>query len=101
MEAVERAFQHWEGIGTSRIAFRREPDQAIQVANNDGINAVYWAEGSRTQIGGTNTNVTGFVTLSPVFTVTSGAAKGTILDANIIFNGRQESWTVTPSADIW
>jgi hypothetical protein len=92
--AVERAFQHWEGIGTSRVAFVRGADQAIQAANNDGINAVYWAEGSRTPIGGTNTNVTGFVSLTPTFKVTAGAAKGIILDANIILNGREYDWGV-------
>jgi len=95
-EAIVRSFQHWEGIGTSRVAFLRGADQVIQAANNDGINAVYFAEGVRTPIGGVNTNVDGFVSLTPVFTVTAGAAKGMILDANIILNGRQFIWTVTP-----
>jgi len=98
-EAVQRAFDHWEGIGSSRIAFLRAADQSVQAANNDGINVVYWAEGSRTQIGGTNTNVTGFVSLTPVFSVASGANKGLIMDANIVLNGRQETWTVTPESD--
>jgi len=98
-DAVQRAFQHWEGIGSSRVAFVRGADQDVQAANNDGINVVYWAEGSRTQIGGTNTNVTGFVSLAPVFSVASGANKGLILDANILLNGRQETWTVTPESD--
>lgn len=98
-DAVVRAFQHWEGIGTSRVAFARGTDQAIQAANNDGINAVYWAEGSRTQIGGSNVNVTGFVSMTPVFAVTSGSNKGFILDANIILNGRQFDWSVHPETN--
>ena len=97
--AVVRAFQHWEGIGTSRAAFARGTDQAIQAANNDGINAVYWAEGSRTQIGGSNVNVTGFVSMTPVFAITTGANKGLIQDANIILNGRQFVWSVHPETD--
>ena len=94
--AVVRAFQHWEGVGTSRVAFSQGTPQAIQAANNDGINAVYWAEGARTPIGGTNTNVDGFVSLTKVFSVASGANKGLILEADIILNGRQFTWTVTP-----
>ena len=94
--AVVRAFKHWEGIGTSRVAFSQAASQAIQVANNDGINAVYWAEGANTRIGGTNTAVDGFVSLTPVFSVASGTNKGLILDANIILNGNDFTWTVTP-----
>ena len=97
-DAIVRAFQHWEGIGTSRAAFVRGTDQAIQAANNDGINAVYFAEGVRTPIGGVNTNVDGFISLTPVFSTTAGANKGLILDANIILNGRQFTWTVTPDS---
>ncbi len=98
-EAVQRAFDHWEGIGSSRVAFVRGADQDVQAANNDGINVVYWAEGAHTVIGGTNTSVTGFVSLTPVFSVASGANKGLIMDANIVLNGRQETWTVTPESD--
>src|SRR5262249_55933443 len=89
----------WEGIGTSRIAFARGTDQAIQVANSDNINAIYFAEGSTTKVGGTNTNVSGFISMTPVFSVASGANKGIILDANIILNGRQNTWTTDPDAD--
>lgn len=98
-DAIVRAFQHWEGVGTSRIAFVRGADQAIQVANSDNINAIYFAEGSTTKIGGTNTSVSGFVSMTPVFSVASGANKGLILDANIILNGRQFTWTTTPESD--
>ncbi len=96
MAAVERAFDHWEGIGTSRVAFSRLPDQDVQAADNDGINVVYWAEGARTSVGGTNENVDGYISKTPVFSVASGPNKGLILDANVILNGRQKSWTVTP-----
>ncbi len=98
MDAVARAFDHWEGIGTSRVAFSRGADQAIQVANNDNINAVYWAEGNTTKIGGTNENLDGFVSVTPTYRVASGANKGIILDANIILNGNDFSWTVTPES---
>ncbi len=98
MDAVARAFDHWEGIGTSRVAFSRGADQAIQVANSDNINAVYWAEGTKTIVGGSMTSVDGFVSMTPVFSVASGANKGLILDANIILNGNDFSWTVTPES---
>src|SRR5262249_11995980 len=98
-DAIVRAFQHWEGIGTSRVAFARGTDQAIQVANSDNINAIYFAEGSTTKVGGQNTNVSGFISMTPIFSVASGANKGIILDANIILNGRQFTWTTTPDTD--
>ncbi|HKY30961.1 MAG TPA: matrixin family metalloprotease [Candidatus Polarisedimenticolia bacterium] len=103
LAAVSRAFGHWEGVGSSKVAFKKGADQAIQVANNDGINAIYWAEDVRTIIGGTQTNVSTFVSITPVFKVTAGAAKGMILDANIVLNGRQETWTMNPEAvpDSW
>jgi hypothetical protein len=97
--AVMRAFQHWEGIGTSRVAFSHGTDQAIQVANNDGINGVYWAAGAQTKVGGTNTAVDGWVSMTPVFYVSSGANKGLILDANIILNLNDYTWTVHPETN--
>jgi hypothetical protein len=100
MDAVEAAFRHWEGIPRSGIAFSRSADSALAVADDDGVNVVYWAEGSKTQVlGSKNFQVTGFIGLTVIVNDTSGPTTGLLTNADIILNGNEFSWTTDPAAN--
>jgi hypothetical protein len=97
--AIEAAFRHWEGIPRSRIAFSRGPDTALAEADDDGANLVYWAEASKTPIGGKNTRLDGIVSLTVVNNELTGPATGLIRNADIILNGFDHTWTTDPASD--
>jgi len=100
MDAVDASFRHWEGIPRSKAAFSRGADTTITVANNDNVNVIYWAEGTKTTVlGSKNYPVTGFVALTVVVNDTAGATTGLMRNADIVLNGNQFNWTTDPAAD--
>jgi len=100
MSAVEAAFRHWEGIPRSKVAFARGADTALTEASSDGVNVVYWAEGSKTTVlGSKNFPVTGFVGLTVIVNDTTGPTTGLLRNADIILNGNEFTWTTDPAAN--
>ncbi len=98
--ATEAAFRHWEAIQRSNIAFGRGPDSSLLEASNDGINLVYWAEGSKTPVlGNKSFRVEGFVGLTVIVNDTTGPTAGLLRNADIILNGNELSWTTDPVAN--
>jgi hypothetical protein len=99
LAAVESAFRHWEGIPRSRIAFSRDVDTTLEVANDDGVNVVYWAEGSKTTIlGNKNFRVEGFIGLTVIVNDTTGPSTGLLRNADIVLNGNELIWTTDPAS---
>lgn len=98
--AVDSAFRHWESIQSSRIAFKRGSDSSLQEASDDGINLIYWAEGSKTPVlGSKNFDVVGFVGLTVIVNDTTGPTAGLMRNADIILNGNELTWTTDPATD--
>ncbi|HXI03179.1 MAG TPA: matrixin family metalloprotease, partial [Candidatus Saccharimonadales bacterium] len=99
-DAVDAAFRHWEAILNSRIAFARGPDSSLLEASDDGINLVYWAEGTKTTVlGDKRFPVTGFVGMTVIVNDTTGPAAGLIRNADIVLNGNELTWTTDPASD--
>ncbi len=99
LAAVEAAFRHWEGIPRSRIAFSRDVDTTLEVANDDGVNVVYWAEGSKTTVlGNKNFRVEGFIGLTVIVNDTTGPSTGLLRNADIVLNGNELTWTTDPAS---
>lgn len=98
--AVDSAFRHWESIKSSRIAFKRGADSSLLEASDDGINLVYWAEGSKTPVLGSKSfRVEGFVGLTVIVNDTAGPTAGLLKNSDIILNGNELTWTTDPVAD--
>jgi hypothetical protein len=85
--AVRRAFDAWAAAAGSKLAFTRGPDVASSPSGADHV--VMFDE----------TNATGYfplgsgiVALTPI---SYDVGSGTILDADVIFNARDYTWSVT------
>lgn len=88
--AVEQAFSTWEAAAGSKIAFTRGSD----VANGPGTatHVVMFDETGET---GYFPNGSGIVALTPI---SYDTGSGAILDADVIFNAKDYSWSVTGAA---
>ncbi len=83
--AVQKAFDAWEGVAGSRVAFTRGPDLATGPDGSGHV--VMFDESNETGYFPPNT---GIVALTPIsYELGSGA----ILDADVIFNARDYAWS--------
>ena len=100
--AVERAFRTWSGVAASSLRFRREPDTANATTLNDDEFTVFWSETGTLLDQGTaatedDVSIAGALAVAFVYREDSGPETGEIIDANIVFNGADFAWTVTPA----
>jgi hypothetical protein len=82
--------------------FARDPDTSNTTTLNDGEFPVFWIETGTVVDQGTPTpdddvSVAGALAVAFVYRRTSGAETGEIVDANIVFNGAEFSWTTDPA----
>lgn len=99
--AIMASFQTWEDVPTSSVAFARGPNTSSTSTANDGQLQIFWIEDSTSTIDGLN--LAGVLAISRLTNYTSGLRTGEILDASLIFNGKEFNWSVngaTNSADI-
>lgn len=89
-KALEASFQAWEAIPTSEIAFTRGPDTTVRTTGSDGLFPLFWVENSTTTDDGQS--VAGALAVAFTFRITSGPNAGQITDANIVFNGKDNTW---------
>ena len=87
--AVAGAFQVWEDVPTSTVSFARGPDTTLRTAANDGRFPVFWVEDGAAVDG---QDISGVAALTFVYRITGGRDVGQIVDANIVFNGRDYRW---------
>ncbi|MBK6797613.1 MAG: matrixin family metalloprotease [Acidobacteria bacterium] len=99
--AIMASFQTWEDVPTSSVAFARGPNTSSTSTAYDGQLQIFWIEDSTSTIDGLN--LAGVLAISRLTNYTSGLRTGEILDASLIFNGKEFNWSVngaTNSADI-
>gem|GEM_PF-851910 len=73
--AVQRAFQTWEDLPTSTVAFRYEGTTDIQTGGNDGVNVISF-QSSQSEFFGSGT----------IAVTISTSSQGRFIDADILFN---------------
>ena len=101
LEAVARAFRTWSGVSTSSLRFRRDLDTLNDTTLNDDEFTIFWSETGTLLDQGTaatedDVSIAGALAVAFVYREVSGPETGEILDANIVFNGADFAWTVTP-----
>jgi MYXO-CTERM domain-containing protein len=93
--AIRMAFDAWGGVEGSSLTFTEDTSPAItagpKVAANDGRNLVFFDENNSSGLFGQSSFV---VAITPVFFTGSGS----IVDADIVFNGRDHAFTADPTA---
>ncbi|MFC1707650.1 matrixin family metalloprotease [Planctomycetota bacterium] len=96
LAAVRMAFETWQRTGESALQFSENHAVAVvdgvKQARNDGNNVVIFDENNST---GLFSGASFVVAITPVFFDT---ASGRILDADIVFNGANHSFTTRPGA---
>jgi len=87
--AIEKAFEQWAGVAGSKVDFVRGAD-VVNPSPGAGTHVVMWDEDGST---GYFPQGAGIVALTPI----SYDSGGRILDADVIFNGRDYAWSVDGS----
>jgi uncharacterized protein (TIGR03437 family) len=96
-QAVAAAFQTWEDVPASTVAFTRGPNSTSTTTGNDNVFQLFWLENSTTTPDGLN--VAGALALTRLTTITSGPRIGEIVDAALVFNGNQYQWAIDGRGD--
>jgi hypothetical protein len=101
--AIESAFQRWEELSDTAVAFSRGSDFSGEVVANDNVLPVFWVEDSAIVDQDTpdpSDDIDIGTALAVTFTMwfTSGPSAGRIIDTNIVFNGFEHEWTTDPDS---
>lgn len=101
--AVAAAFQSWEDVAGSTVAFTRGPDTANESTANDGVFPVFWVESSTIVTQGTpdpsdDVDIGGALAVTFTWWYTSGPEAGEVVDANMVINGASHQWTTDPAS---
>lgn len=97
-QALMAAFQSWEDIPSSAIAFRRGPNTTSTAGGNDDVLQLFWLENSTTTPDGLN--LTGALAISRTTAFSTGARAGEIVDGSLVFNGNEFQWGVNGAANV-
>lgn len=89
--AILHAFSSWESVGGSQIQFTQGPD--VAVGPSGPTHVVMWDENGETGYFPPNS---GIVALTPI---SYDTGSGTILDADVIFNGVDYAWSTSGAQD--
>lgn len=92
LSAVRQAFQTWQDVTCSYLAFAEAPWTGERVVQNDGINRIFWVEDGQEWPGQP-------ATLALTYTFYSVDGDRRITDADMIINGADWRWT-TVEAEI-
>jgi len=103
LAALEQAFRTWSGVTGAALQFVREPDTTNTSTLDDGEFPIFWTEFGTVVDQGTpstddDVDVAGALAVTFVYRTTWGDETGEIIDANIVFNGADFSWTTDPAA---
>jgi uncharacterized protein (TIGR03437 family) len=88
-KAINASFKTWEDIPTSAIAFTQGPATAVHSPVSDGVFPIYWVESNSDP---DYTSISSALAVAFTFRFTSGPRTGEITDANIVFNGVDNTW---------
>ena len=90
--AVASAFQSWEDLPDSSIAFTRGPNTSTRGTRADNLFQVYWSESA---------NDAEFADISGALAVTfvTFRTTGDLLDASMVFNGIDSCWATDGRGD--
>ena len=104
LTALENAFAEWEAIGGTSLAFTRGADFFGEVVANDDVLPVFWVESSTivdqdTPDPSDDIDIGGALAVTFTWWYSSGPLAGEIVDANVVFNGFDHSWTTDPEAE--
>jgi hypothetical protein len=86
VDAVRAAFQTWEDVVTANISFTEGVSTNVTVAENDGINAIFWLTNWPAHL---DNNILAYTT------TWTDPSTGEILDADLQFNGENFNWSTT------
>lgn len=94
--AIANSFKVWEDIPTCSIAFTRGENRSETGASNDGIFQLYWREDATLDDG---LDITGALGVARLVMIAGGSRDGEVLDASLVFNGKEYQWATDGSAN--
>jgi hypothetical protein len=86
LAALRSAFDTWEAVAGSEMGWSEGPTVSDKSLDNDGVFPVFWDETGAFPVGGA-------LAVTYTWIVTSGPEVGEIVDTNIVFNGRDYTWS--------
>ena len=93
-QAINASFKAWEDIPTCAITFTEGPVSSTHSSGSDNIFPIYWVESSGDP---DYSSISSALAVTFTFRFTSGPRVGEITDANMVFNGVDNTWATDGS----